>query len=168
MNNIVLIGMPSSGKSAVGNRLAERLGYGFIDSDLVIQGIEGRRLFEIVAERGAEGFIQVEERVNCGLDVSRCVIATGGSAIYSDRAMKSLKRNGTIVYLKIDAKTVKKRIPDLISRGVVMRGKIDCVEDLYRERVPLYEKYADITVDCEELTLDEITTRCVAEITEKK
>lgn len=156
MDNIVLIGMPSSGKSAVGALLAKRLGYGFIDSDLVIQGIEGKRLSAIIEERGAEGFLQVEERINGGLDVSRCVIATGGSVVYSDRAMKFFKRNGTIVYLQIDAETVKERIPDLVSRGVVMRGKLDCIEDLYRERVPLYERYQDITVNCNGKTLSEI------------
>ncbi|MDE6411104.1 MAG: shikimate kinase [Clostridia bacterium] len=162
MNNVVLIGMPSSGKSAVGIRLAQLFGYGFIDSDLVIQGIEGKRLSKLIEEHGAEGFLKIEERVNCGLDVSRCVIATGGSAVYSDPAMKFFKQNAKIVYLKISAETVKNRIPDLVSRGVVMRGTLNSVDDLYRERIPLYEKYADITVECDSLTLDETASRCAA------
>lgn len=164
MNNVVLIGMPSSGKSAVGILLAKLLGYGFIDSDRVIQGIEGKRLSKLIEEHGAEGFLKIEERVNCGLDVSRCVIATGGSAVYSDYAMKRFKERGKVVYLKIDADTVKKRIPDLVSRGVVMRGTLNSVDDLYKEREPLYEQYADITVECNELTLDEAATVCAAAI----
>ena len=100
--------------------------------------------------------MKIEERVNCALDVSRCVIATGGSAVYSDRAMEKFKKNAKIVYLKISAETVKKRIPDLESRGVVMRGRMNGIDDLYQERTPLYEKYADVTVDCNEKTLAEI------------
>lgn len=153
----MLIGMPSAGKSTVGMRLAELLGYGFIDSDRIIEGVEGKLLSGLIEEHGAEGFLKIEERVNCGLDVSRCVIATGGSAVYSDRAMKSLKQRGKIVYLKIDREEVKKRIPDLVSRGVVMRGALNSVDDLYKERAPLYEKYQDITVDCNEKSSTEIS-----------
>lgn len=167
MNNVVLIGMPSSGKSAVGIRLAELLGYGFIDSDRIIESVEGKLLSALIAEHGAEGFLKIEERVNCALDVSRCVIATGGSAVYSERAMKSLKQRGKIVYLKIDREEVKRRIPDLVSRGVVMRGTLNCVDDLFEERTPLYEKYADVTVDCNALTLDEAAARCAAAVLEK-
>lgn len=167
MNNVVLIGMPSSGKSAVGIRLAKLLGYGFIDSDLVIQGIEGKRLSKLIEEHGAEGFLKIEECVNCALDVSRCVIATGGSAVYSDNAMQFFKKNAKIVYLKIDVEEVKKRIPDLVSRGVVMRGTLNSVDDLFEERTPLYEKYADITVDCNGLTLDEAAACCAAAVREK-
>lgn len=156
MNNVVLIGMPSSGKSAVGIRLAELLGYGFIDSDRVIEGFEEKKLSELIEEHGADGFLKIEERVNCGLDVSRCVIATGGSVVYSARAMESLKKNGKIVYLYVDVQTVKERIPDFVSRGVVMRGKLHDVEDLYKERAPLYERYRDITVNCKNKTLSQI------------
>lgn len=156
MINIVLIGMPSAGKSAVGMRLAELLGYGFIDSDLVIGGFTEKSLAQLIHELGAEGFLKIEERVNCALDVSRCVIATGGSTVYSDRAMEKFKKNAKIVYLKISAETVKNRIPDLESRGVVMRGTLNGIYDLYQERAPLYEKYADVTVDCNDKTLAEI------------
>ena len=167
MNNVVLIGMPSSGKSTVGIRLAKLLGYGFIDSDSVIQDFKGKRLSELIEEHGAEGFLKIEERVNAGLDVSRCVIATGGSAVYSDYAMQSFKKRGTVVYLKVSSETVKQRVPDLVSRGVVMRGTLNCVEDLYKERVPLYEKYADVTVECDGLTLDEAATACFEAIRRK-
>lgn len=161
---MVLIGMPSSGKSAVGIRLAKRLGYGFIDSDRVIEGFEKKKLSELIEERGADGFLEIEERVNCGLDVSRCVIATGGSAVYSARAMESLKKNGKVVYLSVDAQTVKERIPDLVSRGVVVRGALRSVEDLFSERAPLYEKYRDVTVLCVGKSLDEIAEEIVGNV----
>ncbi len=147
MDNLILIGMPSSGKSTVGVLLAKLMGYGFIDSDLLIQGEEGKRLSEIISEKGAEGFLRVEERVNAGLQTERCVIATGGSAVYSSRAMEHLKKLGTVVYLKVSEEDVKRRIPSLEKRGVVMRGNLKTVEDLYRERAPLYERYADLTID---------------------
>ena len=166
MKNVVLIGMPSSGKSAVGERLAVRLGFGFIDSDLIIQGMEQKSLSKLIEEQGVEQFLQIEARINSGLDVARCVIATGGSAVYSDHAMQSLKERGTLVYLKIGVGEVKRRIPDLASRGVVMRGNCTCVDDLYRERVPLYEKYQDITIDCNKKSIEEIVEEITTYITE--
>ena len=166
MKNVVLIGMPSSGKSAVGARLAQKIGYGFIDSDLVIQGMKKKSLAQLIAEGGAEKFIETEAQINGGLDVSRCVIATGGSAVYSDEAMERLKQNGVAVYLKIDAEEVKRRIPDLVSRGVVMRGTLNNVDDLYQERAPLYERYQDITIDCNQKTIDEIVEEISSYITE--
>lgn len=148
MENLILIGMPSSGKSTAGVLLAKKIGYGFLDCDLLIQGAEGKLLSEIIAQKGAEGFISVEERVCAGIYAERCVIATGGSVVYSQRAMEHLKSVGRIVYLKISLEEVKRRIsPDLAGRGVVMRGNIHTLEALYGERVPLYEKYAQITVD---------------------
>ena len=166
MKNVVLIGMPSSGKSVVGEMLAQKLGFGFIDSDLVIQGMEQKSLPELLKEHGAEAFIQIEARINSGLDVKRCVIATGGSAVYSDSAMQRLKERGTLVYLKIDAEEVKRRVPDLASRGVVMRGNCNSAEKLYRERVPLYEKYQDITIDCNKKSIEQIVEEITAYITE--
>ena len=158
----MLIGMPSSGKSTIGARLAEKIGFGFIDSDSVIRGIEGKSLSEIIAERGTDGFLAVEERINAGLDVSRCVIATGGSVVYSDYAMSRLKRKGKCVFLDVGVGEIKRRIPDLVMRGVVMRGTLNCVEDLYAERVPLYEKYADVTVDCNGKTADAVVSEIVS------
>ena len=165
--NVVLIGMPSSGKSACGKLLAKRLGLGFIDSDLVIEGIEQKSLPKLIEEQGAEKFIEIEARINSGLDVMRCVIATGGSAVYSDHAMQKLKERGVVVYLKIDAEEIKKRIPDLVLRGVVMHGNCACVDDLYLERVPLYEKYQDITIDCNKKSIEEIVEEITTYITEK-
>ena len=155
MGNLVLIGMPSSGKSTAGVLLAKKIGYGFIDSDLIIQGEQGALLSEIIEREGTEGFIAIEERVNAGLAAMRCVIATGGSVCYSARAMEHLKTLGKVVYLKISEEEVARRIPSLIRRGVVMRGNVTTLHELYRQRVPLYERYADITVACDGQTIDE-------------
>ncbi len=155
MDNLVLIGMPSSGKSTAGVLLAKKIGYGFIDTDLIIQGEQGALLADIIAREGADGFIAIEERVNAGLMAQRCVIATGGSVCYSERAMRHLKTLGTVVYLQLSEEEVARRIPSLIRRGVVMRGDVTTLEALYRQRVPLYERYADVTVVCDGHTVDE-------------
>ena len=154
MDNLVLIGMPSSGKSTAGVLLAKRIGYGFIDCDLIIQGEEGKKLSEIIEEKGVDGFIAVEERVNAGIMATHCVIATGGSVVYSDRAMQHLKSIGTVVYLQLGPAEVERRIPSLAKRGVV-RGNIKDVKGLHEERRPLYEQYADITVSCDNKNIDE-------------
>lgn len=154
MENLVLIGMPSSGKSTAGVLLAKKIGYGFLDCDLIIQGEEGKLLSEIIGEKGTEGFLRVEERICAGIAASHCVIATGGSAVYSARAMEHLKKIGTVVYLKINEREVEKRIPNLMKRGVVMRGNIKTLKELFDERLPLYERYADVTVDCRGKTID--------------
>ena len=145
-NNIILIGMPGVGKSSVGVVLAKVMGYRFLDSDLVIQEQEGKLLCEIMEEKGIEGFMEVENRVNASIECERCVVATGGSAVYGKEAMEHLKTIGKIVYLKSDFETIKGRLGDLHTRGVVLREG-QTLLDLYNERVPLYEKYADITVD---------------------
>lgn len=155
MDNLILIGMPSCGKSTAGVLLAKKIGYGFIDSDLLIQGEERALLSELIASRGAEGFLTIEERVNAGLYASRCVIATGGSVVYCEKAMEHLKTIGQTVYMKVGEKEIEARIPVLEKRGVVMRGCISTVAELYRERTPLYERYADRTVDCSGLTIEE-------------
>lgn len=162
MENIILIGMPSSGKSTAGVLLAKKIGYGFIDCDLLIQGEERARLSEIIATKGTEGFLKIEERINAGLNVIRCVIATGGSVCYCDRAMQHLKELGTVVYLKLSAEEVAKRIPSLQKRGVVMRGNVTTVEGLALERAPLYEKYADITIDCDGKTIDDTVAQIIS------
>ena len=155
MDNIVLIGMPSAGKSTAGVLLAKRIGYGFIDCDLIIQGEEGALLPDLIARLGAEGFLAVEERVNCGIAANRCVIATGGSVCYCERAMEHLKQLGTIVYLELGEAEVAKRIKSLERRGVIMRGNVTTLKELMRERIPLYEKYADIIVECDGRSIDE-------------
>lgn len=145
-NNIVLIGMPGVGKSTIGVILAKIIGYHFMDSDLVIQEREGRLLHEIISEEGIEGFVKIENEVNASLQAERTIIATGGSAVYGREAMEHLKENGTIVYLKADYETIKKRLGNLTKRGVVLKEG-QTLKDLYEERCVLYEKYADVTVD---------------------
>lgn len=145
MKNVILIGMPGSGKSTIGIRLAEALGLGFIDSDLVIQSREGRTLSDIIGAEGLEGFLRIEEKVNAELCADRCVIATGGSVVYGKKAMERLKKTGKIVYLKLSYEEINRRLSDLKGRGVAIKGGFT-LKDLYNERIPLYEKYADITV----------------------
>ena len=145
-NNIVLIGMPGVGKSTIGVILAKVLGYQFVDADLVIQKEEGKLLREIIAEVGTDGFIEVENRVNAGLMVEHSIIATGGSVVYGAEAMEHLKKIGTVIYLKLPYEEMRVRLHDIKGRGVVLREGQSFL-DLYKERVPLYEKYADLTVD---------------------
>ncbi|MDO4324996.1 MAG: shikimate kinase [bacterium] len=144
--NVTLIGMPASGKSTVGVLLAKRLGYSFVDCDILIQEQEGRLLKEIIAQEGMEGFMAVENRVNASLHVKSSVIAPGGSVIYGKEAMEHLKEISTIVYLKLSYEEVKSRLGNLVDRGVVLKDGMTLL-DLYNERVPYYEKYADITID---------------------
>ena len=145
-SNIVLIGMPASGKSTVGVLLAKRLGYSFVDVDLVIQETEGKLLKEIIAEHGVEGFLEVEDRVNAGLKVKKSVIAPGGSVIYGENAMRHLKSIGKVVYLKIGYEQLEERLGDLVDRGVALKDGMT-LRDLYEDRVSYYERYADITID---------------------
>ena len=145
-NNITLIGMPASGKSTVGVLLAKRLGFSFVDVDILIQEKEKRLLKEIIADVGDDGFMEIENRVNAELEVERSVIAPGGSVIYGKEAMEHLKDISTVVYLKLSYEDVKERLGDLVDRGVVLKNGMSLL-DLYNERVPYYEKYADITVD---------------------
>ena len=143
--SIILIGMPSCGKSTLGVLLAKRLGYRFIDSDLLIQETEGKLLHEIISECGNEGFLDVEERVNASITDEKAVIATGGSVIYRDYAMQKLKEMGKIVYLQLSYEIIESRLGDLKKRGVALKEGFT-LKELYDERTPLYEKYADITV----------------------
>lgn len=145
-DNITLIGMPAAGKSTVGVLLAKRLGYSFVDVDIIIQEQEKKLLKEIIAEEGMDGFLAVENRVNAGLQAERSVIAPGGSVIYGKEAMEHLKSIGTVVYLKISYDELVKRLGDVVDRGVVLKPGMT-LKDLYDERVEYFEKYADITVD---------------------
>lgn len=157
-DNIVLIGMPGVGKSTVGVILAKVLGYQFLDADLVIQNEEGKLLREIIEEEGVEGFIRVENRVNAGLQCNKTIIATGGSVVYGEEAMAHLKEIGTIVYLEVSFSTLKKRLSDIKGRGVVLREG-QTLYDLFMERTPLYEKYADIRVSEDGLNVEETVER---------
>lgn len=146
MQNIILIGMPGCGKSTVGVLLAKLIGYSFLDSDLLIQSEVGKRLFEIIDEVGNDAFLEIEDRVNSRITAERNVIATGGSAVYCERAMEHLKSIGTVVYIKVPLIEIEKRIGDFSTRGLVIKNG-DTLAELYEERCPLYEKYADITVE---------------------
>ena len=144
--NITMIGMPSSGKSTIGVLLAKRLGFSFVDVDIVIQEKEGRLLKEIIAEEGMDGFLGVENRINAELDVQLSVIAPGGSVIYGEEAMKHLKEISEVVYLKMSYEEMERRIGNVVDRGVALKPGFT-LRDLYNERVPLYETYADIVID---------------------
>lgn len=151
--NIVLIGMPACGKSTAGVILAKRLGMGFIDADLVIQAQSGMLLQEIIDTKGTDAFFAAEESALTSILCDRCVIATGGSAVYSERGMKHLKENGVLVYIKLSLDEIEKRLTNLSVRGVV--GAADkSLDELYDERTPLYEKYADAVIEADRLSTD--------------
>ncbi len=163
MKNIVLIGMPGVGKSTAGVVLAKVLGYEFIDADLVIQQQEGKLLHEIISEVGTDGFIEVENRVNSKLDVEKAIIATGGSVVYGKEAMQHLKEIGTVVYLQVSYDILKKRLHDIKGRGVVLKEGQD-LKGLYEERIPLYEKYADITVCEDNLSVEQTIEKIIEQL----
>ena len=146
MKNIVFIGMPGAGKSTVGVVIAKIFGYRFIDSDLLIQTQEGDILEHLIDKYGIDGFLAVENQVNRDIVTSQTVISTGGSVCYCDEALKHMAEHAVIVYIKTDYETLHQRLGDLHERGVVIR-KGSTLYDLYCERTPLYEKYADLTVD---------------------
>ena len=166
MENIILLGMPGCGKSTVGVVLAKKLGYTFIDSDLRIQEREKRLLHEIIEQEGLDRFNEIEEEVNASLEVDRTVIATGGSVVYGPRAMRHLSDMGTIVYLKLPYREIKKRLGDLRQRGVSFR-KGQTLWDLYQERVPLYERYANVTINARGLPLRRVVEKIIKEVCEK-
>lgn len=160
--NITLIGMPASGKSSVGVVLAKRLGKKFVDTDIVIQEKYGKLLKELIEEHGDEGFREIEDEVNAGLDLDNCIISPGGSVVYGEKAMQHLKEISVIIYLELSYTAIKSRLGDLRERGITLKEG-QSLKDLYLERIPLYEKYADITVNEMKKTLaktiDEICER---------
>ena len=145
-NNITLIGMPGAGKSTVGIVLAKVLGFDFIDSDLLIQKAEGKLLWEIMRDSGIDGFNEIEERINSEIEADNSIISTGGSVIYGPKAMEHLREISTVIYLKVNCSTLKRRLGDLTQRGVVLKPG-QTLSDLFEERTPLYEQYAHITVN---------------------
>ena len=155
MHNIILIGMPGCGKSTVGVVLAKALGMDFIDSDLVIQKEMGAKLSQLIDQHGDAGFREIENRINAALEAENSIIATGGSVVYGEDAMRHLKDIGTVVYLKLSYEAIEDRLGDLHARGVTIQPGWT-LRDLYNERVPLYEQWADVTVDCEQLRLREV------------
>lgn len=162
-NNVVLIGMPGVGKSTLGVVLAKELGYEFVDADLLIQKREKRLLKEIIADEGVDGFLKIENDVNATIQADKTVIATGGSVIYGAEAMEHLKSIGTVVYLKLDYETLDSRLGSLKGRGVVLKDGQN-LKSLYEERVPLYEKYADVIVDEYGLNLEETLDRVLSSL----
>ncbi len=158
-NNIVLIGMPGAGKSTIGVLLAKSLLKSFVDTDLIIQGQYGTSLCELIEKHGTDEFLQLENDVIEKTSFNNSVIATGGSAVYGETAMAKLKENGIFVYLKLPLEDLQKRLSNIHTRGVAMKNGTTLAE-LFAERLPLYEKYADITVECKGLTAEE----CVDEI----
>lgn len=159
--NIVLIGMSGAGKSTLGVLLAKALAMDFVDTDLVIQHNEGRLLQEIIDHEGIDKFMEIEEKIVSELELKNCIISTGGSVIYSNKAMNALKQVGQIVYLHVPYEEIQKRLMNITTRGIVMK-KGNSLKDVYEERLPLYMKYSEITFDCSNKDIE----RCVSEIIE--
>lgn len=163
MKNVVMVGMPGSGKSTIGVILAKSLGFDFVDTDLVICKREGKKLQEIIDTEGLEKFLEIEQQVGEEISPVNSVVATGGSMILSDEAMKNLKKDGIVVYVEVSLKILKKRITNMKTRGIAFK-KGETLEDIFRVRTPLYEKYADVTITADENTVPE---DCVNQIVER-
>jgi shikimate kinase len=148
MKNIVLIGMPGAGKSTMGVILAKTLGRNFIDTDIMAQEITGRLLQEIIDDEGTGAFLETEEKTVLSLHGRHAVIATGGSVVFSGKAMDHLKKDGVVIYLKISFDEMVRRLNNITTRGIVLVAG-QSLREMYDQRVPLYEKYADITIDCD-------------------
>lgn len=158
--NIVLIGMPGCGKSTVGVLLAKSMLCDFVDTDLIIQNKYRKSLCDIINEEGLNTFKEKENIVLSELRAENSVIATGGSAVYCPEGMENLKKDGRIIYLRLSPETIKSRIKNITTRGIAMSP--DCtIDDLYRERSVLYEKYADVIIDSESLTPEETVNKIV-------
>lgn len=162
MRNIILIGMPGAGKSTIGVILAKSLLFDFCDTDLSIQKSTSKSLSQIINEEGINAFIELEEEVICSETFADCVVATGGSAVYGEKAMEKLKENGIIVYLKVSPEELQSRIKNIHTRGIAMKEGTT-IKELYEERSPLYEKYADVTVECDGRTAEECVDLIVRE-----
>lgn len=154
MKNIVLIGMPGAGKSTVGVLLAKSMLMNFCDTDLLIQNETGESLCDTIKKQGIDAFIRLEDEIIYNADFRNSVIATGGSAVYGERAMNKLRENGKIVYLRVSPEELNKRVNNIHTRGIAMKEGTTLAE-LYEERAPLYEKYADIIIECDGKTPEE-------------
>lgn len=160
MKNVVLIGMPGAGKSTIGVLLAKSMLFSFVDTDLVIQSKYSMSLCEIIEKEGTNGFIKIENDIIAECEFNNSVIATGGSAVYGGKAMQKLKEDGVVIYLELSVNELEKRLGDIKTRGVAMPNG-NTIADLYKEREPLYKKYADITVHCEGLTAEQCVDECI-------
>ncbi|MNI22934.1 Shikimate kinase [compost metagenome] len=159
--NIILIGMSGAGKSTLGVLLAKALGMDFVDTDIVIQQ-HGRLLQDIIDNDGIEKFMEIEERSVSELQLKNCIISTGGSVIYSEKVMNNLKQDGLIIYLHVPYEEIQRRLINVTTRGIVIK-KGSSLKDVYEERVPLYKKYSDTTLDCSNKDIEQ----CVSEIIKK-
>lgn len=164
--NITLIGMPGVGKSTIGVILAKIIGYEFVDSDIIIQKQEGKLLREIIADVGSQGFLEIENRVHAEMDLIGSIISPGGSICYCRQGMEHLREISTVVYLKLDYPKLKRRLGNLTARGVVLKNG-QTLYDLYKERTPLYEKYAHVIIDETNLNVEK-TIKAVMEALELK
>ena len=156
-SNVILIGMPAAGKSTIGVLLAKTLLKSFIDTDLILQSKCNCGLCDIIEKEGTDAFLKMENDIICSCEYSSSVVATGGSVVYGEEAMAHLKKDGIIVYLDISLAEIEKRIGNITTRGVAMKNG-STLADLYKERTPLYNKYADITVVCERKSAEEVVT----------
>lgn len=160
MGNIILIGMPASGKSTVGRRLAKKLNMDFVDTDNLIEKCEGMKLQDIIDNKGNQYFWEVEEKILCSLDCRDTVIATGGSAVLFPKAIEHMKKTGAIIYLEQSLTLLKKRLYNLDSRGVTL-DEGESIESLYNYRVPLYKRYSDTTVDVANKSVEDVASEII-------
>ena len=158
--NIILIGMPGSGKSTCGVLAAKALLKNFFDTDLLFQGLEEKRLQDIIDDDGIEYFLSAEERAILSLDINATVVATGGSVVYSDKSMEHLKKSGKVIYLHLSYDTMVDRIRNITTRGVVVKEG-DSLEDMYNERLPMYQKWADVVINCDNNTVEQTVEKIV-------
>lgn len=157
--NIVLIGMPGAGKSTLGVLVAKAMGMDYVDTDIVIQQREGRLLQDIIDSDGIAAFLKIEAQIVSELKIENSVVATGGSIVYSDQAIKALKKEGQIFYLQVPCEEIARRLKNMTTRGIAAQpGR--SLQDIYEERVPLYLQYADQIIDC----ANKSTEDCVSEI----
>jgi shikimate kinase len=163
MKNIILTGMPGAGKSTVGVILAKTLGMNFIDTDIVLQENAGRILQEIINTDGIDVFLKTEESSIVSLKCENTIVATGGSVVFSDKSMHYLKKKGIIIYLYISYEELVQRIKNITTRGIVLAADQSLL-DLYNQRIPLYEKYADITIDCSDMDVEKIIEKILHEL----
>lgn len=163
MENIVLIGMPGCGKSTVGVLLAKAVAKRFVDTDLLLQEVEDRRLQQILDEKGMDYFLQAEENIMLQVEESDSVVATGGSAVYSAPGMRRMKQTGAVIYLKLSLSSIEKRLDNIQTRGIAL-GPDETIASLYEKRIPLYERYADIIVEAEGLEAEAVVTQIILQM----